>query len=53
MEKINIEVVEGNSKKSGNSYKAIKLSVGEWSTLVFPRSSFEMNYIEKIIEANK
>lgn len=50
MKDIKVEIVDGISKKSGNAYQAVKLSIGEWSSLVFPRSSFEMNYIKDILE---
>lgn len=46
---MNIEIVTGQSKKTGNPYKAVKVSIGEWSSLVFPRSAFEMKYIEAYI----
>lgn len=43
-----VEVVTGQSKK-GNTYEAIKLTIGDWDTLVFPRSQFEMNYIKEVL----
>lgn len=46
---ISVEIVNRKAKKSGKDYKAIQLSIGDWNTLVFPRTSFEMNYIEGII----
>lgn len=49
---ITVDIVKGKSKKTGKDYEAIKLSIGEWSSLVFPRSPFEMNYIKKVITAN-
>lgn len=48
---INVEIVEGTGKKTGKPYSAIKLTIGDWSSLVFPRSSFEMNYIKGVLEA--
>lgn len=48
-----VELVKGKSKKSGNDYEAIKLSIGEWNTLIFPRSSFELSYIKKILGNNE
>lgn len=51
MENVTVEIVEGISKKSGKDYQAIKLTIGDWSSLVFPRSAFEMNYIKEQLEA--
>jgi len=42
-----ISVYEGVSKKTGNAYEAISIKVGEWSTLIFAKSKFEMEYIKK------
>jgi hypothetical protein len=45
-----IDIVEGTSKKpgrEGQKWQAISVRVGEWSTLVFPKSSFEMKYIKE------
>ncbi len=47
---VHIEHVTGKSKKTGKEYNAVKLSIGDWSTLVFPRSSFEAKYIFDIID---
>lgn len=51
MDQVHIEIISGKSQKTGKSYEAIKLTIGDWSSLVFPRSSFEMNYIKSILEA--
>lgn len=48
---INVEIIQGTGKKSGKDYEAIKLTIGDWSQLVFPRSAFELNYIKEILEA--
>ena len=45
-----VELVKGQSKKTGKDYEAIKLSIGAWNTLVFPRSPFELNYIKKVLK---
>lgn len=50
-ENIAIEIVSGTGKKSGKQYEAIKLTIGDWSQLVFPCSAFEMNYIKEQLEA--
>jgi len=43
-----IEIVSGESKKNpGKTWTGISVKVGEWSTLVFPKSSFEMKYIKE------
>lgn len=51
--KINVEIYEAVSKKTNKPYRALKLSVGEWSTLIFPQSKFEWEHIEKVFEAQK
>lgn len=49
-----VTIYKGTSKKTGNEFKAIRVEVGEWSQLIFPKSNFEMDYIEKkLAEANK
>lgn len=40
----------GKSKKTGNEFRAVQLRIGDWSTLVFPRSNFESEYIFKILD---
>lgn len=45
-----VELVKGQSKKTGKDYEAIKLSIGDWHTLVFPRSPFELDYIKKVLK---
>jgi len=42
-----ISVYDGISKKTQKPFSAISIKVGEWSTLVFPKSSFEMKYIRE------
>lgn len=48
---IKVEIIEGVGKKSNKPYKAVKLTIGVWYQLVFPRSSFEMDYIQGILES--
>lgn len=50
---ISISVIDGERKDGKGKWKALKVEIGEWSTVVFPRTRFEMNYIEKIINAKK
>lgn len=47
---IKVSIVTGTSKKTGKEYTAIKLEIGDWSSLVFPRSAFEMGYIQGVLE---
>jgi len=44
MEDVKVELIKG--KKNGREWEAIKLTIGEWSTLIFPKSSFEMKHIK-------
>lgn len=46
---IKVEHITGKSKK-GTDYDAIRLSIGDWSTLVFPRTRFEGQYIFAILD---
>lgn len=48
-EEIHVEIIQGKSNKTGNNYEAIKLTIGDWSSLVFPRSAFEMKYIKEVL----
>lgn len=43
-----IEIVSGTGKKSGKEYKALKITVGDWDTIVFP-SKFELKYLESVL----
>lgn len=44
---IKVELHTGQSKKSGKDYHAVKVSIGRWSGMVFPRSNFEWDYIQR------
>lgn len=48
--KITVELYDGTSKK-GNNFTAIKVCIGDWSGLLFPRTSFELNYIKQVLES--
>jgi hypothetical protein len=50
---MNIEIYQGKAKKTGNEFEAIKLTIGDWSTLVFPKTQFEMDYIKQYLKDNK
>lgn len=47
MATVKVDVVKGTSKK-GNTYEAVKLTIGEYETLIFP-SKFEMKYIKDVL----
>lgn len=59
--KMIIEIVEGTNKKDATKkWKALKIQIGEWNKLVFVgsdrvliQSNFELDYIEKVVNANK
>lgn len=51
MDNVTVEIINGQSKKTGKNYSAIKLTIGDWSQLVFPRSAFEMDYIKQQLDA--
>jgi len=45
-----ISIVSGKQKKDpSKSWYAVKVVVGEWSTLIFPKTSFETNYLKKCL----
>ena len=44
-----IELVQATSKKTGNPYTAVKITIGEWSTMVFPKGTMERNYLIKAL----
>lgn len=44
---MNLSIYKGKSKKSGKEFECLKLTIGEWSQLVFPASKFEMRYIKE------
>lgn len=41
-----ITLFEGTGKASQKPFTAIKLEVGTWNVLYFPKSNFEMEYIK-------
>lgn len=46
---IKFEHFEGKNKE-GRPYSAIKLAIGDYETLLFPRSRMELNYLNNIID---
>lgn len=47
-----LTIVSGISNKTQKEYKALMLKIGDWSSLYFPQSQFEMTYIVKYAEEN-
>lgn len=48
-----LEIIHGKQKKDPTKeWKALKVTIGDWSTVFFPKSKFEMDYIEKTLEEN-
>lgn len=45
-----LDIYKGTSKKTGGSFEALKLKIGDWETLIFPRTKFEMDYIKKQLD---
>lgn len=48
-----IDIYEGTAKESGKSFKALRVTIGQWSQLVFPKSRFEMDYIIQYMDELK
>lgn len=48
---MDLSIIQGTSKKTGNSYEAIKITVGKWTKLIFV-SDFELQYIKDYIDQN-
>ena len=48
-EPASISIESGISKKTQKPWRAVKIQVGEWSTLIFPKSTFEMKYISQTL----
>lgn len=47
---VKVEIVTGKWKSDeSKTWKGVKVTVGDWSTLVFPQSQFETEYIEKYL----
>lgn len=47
---IKLENFTGHSNKSGKDFECIKLTIGDYSTLLFPKSDMERNYLQNIID---
>ena len=51
-ENTTVEIITGTIKQGdnkGKEWKAIKLHIGDWSTVIFTKTNFEMQYIEKVL----
>lgn len=46
---VTIEKIKSKSRKTGNDYEAYKLSLGDYETLLFPKSNMERNYLDRIV----
>lgn len=49
---ISVSIHEGIGSKSGKPYSCIKLVIGDWETLVFPQTKFELDYIRECLSKN-
>lgn len=45
MANVTVEIITG--KKNDREWQAIKLTIGEWSTLIFTKSAFELKHIKE------
>lgn len=52
-DKITVELYEGKGKKSGKEFHAVKVNIGKWAGLCFPRSTFEWDYIKSVYEGEE
>lgn len=51
-----VTIATGTIKKGqnqGKEWEAIRVEVGDWSTLIFPKSKFELDYIKKLLQEQK
>lgn len=46
-----ISIYSAVSKKTNKPYTAISVKIGEWSTLIFPKSPFELKYLKEQLGA--
>lgn len=48
---VNVEIISGKQKKDpSKTWEAVRLTIGEWSTVIFAKSKFELDHIKKAIE---
>jgi hypothetical protein len=50
MENAVVEIITGINKTTKKEWKGLKIVIGDWSTLIFTKSKFEMDYIEKYVK---
>lgn len=50
MEKITVEKYHGKSERTGKEYDCLRLSIGDWSSLVFLKSPFERKYVFQLLD---
>lgn len=43
-------IVNRISTKTGNPYRAVEVRIGSYKSIVFPRSPFEWQYLESVLE---
>lgn len=50
-EAVKVEIISGKQKKDpSKEWEAVSLKIGDWSTIIFPKSKFEMDYIKQQLE---
>lgn len=48
---VKVEIIGGKQKKDpSKTWEAVRLTVGEWSTVIFAKSKFELDHIKKSLE---
>lgn len=47
---IKLTHVQGTSQKTGKPYECLRLEIGDWQTLIFPKTRFEAKYIFDIVD---
>lgn len=45
---IDLKIYEGTSKKTGQPYRALEVTIGKWRKLIFA-TDFELDYINDIL----
>ena len=49
-----IDIISGKQKKDpSKEWQAVKITIGSWTYLIFPKSKFEMDYIKTVLETKK
>ena len=53
-EQVDVTIISGKQKKDpSKTWEAVSVKVGDWSTIIFPKSKFEMDYIKSVLEGEK